>query len=221
MRVHMINDFPPLVEQIPHGSGLCLDIGCGYFAPYRQHIEEKGYTWIGVDIDLSSKHIKNSGVMADAHNLPVKDGSINIVFSNQMLLNLHSPQQAVEEIHRVLRKGGFFYGKTSLLECFNNSYFHMTHLGLNKILTDAGFKVINIWPGANVFYLLYWHLFFHRKWLAKIASAINWGVISSMTAIHELFCFLRNRKRSTYRKNFNETFDLYYAAHIGFIAEKQ
>lgn len=217
----MINDFPPLVEHIPHGSGLCLDIGCGYTAPYRHHIERKGYTWVGVDIDLFSKHIKNGGVMADAHNLPFKDGAINVVFSNQMLLNLHSPKKAVEEIQRVLCKGGRFYGKTSLMECFNNSYFHMTHLGLNKILTDAGFKVVNIWPGANVFYLLYWHLFFHRTLFAKIASVINQVVISGIMGIHELFYFLRNRKRSTHRKSFNETFDLYYAAHIGFVAEKQ
>lgn len=217
----MISDFPPLVEHIPHGDGLCLDIGCGHTAPYRQYIERKGYTWIGMDIDLFSKHIKKGGVMADAHNLPFKDGAIKVVFSNQMLLNLHSPQKAVEEIQRVLYKGGRFYGKTSLMECFNNSYFHMTHLGLNKILTDAGFKIINIFPGANVFFLLYWGLFFHCKWLARIAFAINRGAISGIITIHELLYFLRNKKRSNYRKIFYETFDLYYAAHIGFIAEKQ
>lgn len=45
-------------------------------------------------------------VIADAHRLPIKDASIDLVFSNLMLEWCHDPDAVFQEIRRVLRLGG-------------------------------------------------------------------------------------------------------------------
>ncbi len=45
-------------------------------------------------------------VAADAHRLPIKDASIELVFSNLMLEWCHDPDTVFQEIRRVLKPGG-------------------------------------------------------------------------------------------------------------------
>jgi malonyl-CoA O-methyltransferase len=45
-------------------------------------------------------------VAADAHRLPIKDGSAQLVFSNLMLEWCHDPDAVFQEIRRVLQPGG-------------------------------------------------------------------------------------------------------------------
>jgi malonyl-CoA O-methyltransferase len=45
-------------------------------------------------------------VVADAHRLPLKDGSVELVFSNLMLEWCHDPDRVFQEIRRVLKPGG-------------------------------------------------------------------------------------------------------------------
>lgn len=45
-------------------------------------------------------------VVADAHRLPIKDGSTQLVFSNLMLEWCHDPDAVFQEIRRVLQPGG-------------------------------------------------------------------------------------------------------------------
>jgi malonyl-CoA O-methyltransferase len=45
-------------------------------------------------------------VIADAHRLPVKDASVELVFSNLMLEWCHDPDAVFQEIRRVLKPGG-------------------------------------------------------------------------------------------------------------------
>lgn len=45
-------------------------------------------------------------VAADAHRLPIKDGSTQLVFSNLMLEWCHDPDAVFQEIRRVLQPGG-------------------------------------------------------------------------------------------------------------------
>lgn len=45
-------------------------------------------------------------VIADAHGLPIKDASVDLVFSNLMLEWCHDPDRVFQEIRRVLKPGG-------------------------------------------------------------------------------------------------------------------
>lgn len=63
---------------------------------------------------------RSSFVQGDAMRLPLKDGSIDFVFSNLLLPSIDNPDAVFDEVARVLRKDGVFafatLGPDSLLE---------------------------------------------------------------------------------------------------------
>ncbi len=88
-------------------------------------------------------------VVADAHQLPFRDGALNTVFMNAVLEHLHHPHKALYEIHRVLKNCGLLYGWVAFLEPYHDSYFHFSFRGLETILEDCGFVKASIWPGPH------------------------------------------------------------------------
>jgi SAM-dependent methyltransferase len=55
-------------------------------------------------------------LIADAHRLPLADGSVDAVVIQAVLQQLIDPEQAVGEIHRVLRSDGFVYAETPFMQ---------------------------------------------------------------------------------------------------------
>ncbi len=134
-------DCVPTVEK-----GLCLDFGCGE-GQSKEMIETRGYEWLGIDIAKSAR----TSLVADGHKLPFRHGSFDLVVSVAVLEHLCNQFVAATEISRVLKPEGVFLGTVAFLEPFHdNSYFHMTHLGLRRTLEVGGFRVERIWPGWHV-----------------------------------------------------------------------
>lgn len=80
-------------------SGIVLDLGCGE-SPYVSlwsHLRV-----VGVDIH-TGPGVK---VVADAHDLPFKDRSFDVVLAIELLEHLVEPRRAVGEMMRILRPGG-------------------------------------------------------------------------------------------------------------------
>jgi len=102
-----------------------LEIGCGTgklvraVQPYVANI-------IGIDISdasialaqkLDSK-MASSFMVMDAEHMLFDDNSFNAVFAyGSISHNLCNPDKTFPEIKRVLKKGGFFYGKISYYTC--------------------------------------------------------------------------------------------------------
>jgi len=92
-----------------------LDIGCGAGAKTKSlqkmfpNFEFWGY-------DISKKAIKDAkkdpeGIkfaVADAQDLPIKSGSVDVVIMNSVLDHSLKPKKIVREINRVLKKGGVY-----------------------------------------------------------------------------------------------------------------
>jgi len=70
-----------------------LDIGCG---------QGKTPNSIGVDITK----LKGVDVIGDIHNLPFKDCSVDKILCYQLIHLVDNFMRAMEEMHRVLKKGG-------------------------------------------------------------------------------------------------------------------
>ena len=105
-------------------SGIMLDVGCGegrhIFGIMQEHPEMK---CIGLDMDNDSLHkaeegyeyfksISNVGaefLKGSAYSLPFLDNSLDLVVCSEVLEHLHQYNDAVKEIHRVLKPGGKFY----------------------------------------------------------------------------------------------------------------
>src|SRR5262249_54583812 len=53
-----------------------------------------------------------------------------------------------QEVARILKPGGFYLGNVSFLEPWHDdSFFHMSPLGVFEFLTQAKFDIEHIWPG--------------------------------------------------------------------------
>lgn len=129
------------ISEIPEGSGYCLDIGCG--GGKRELVESKGYKYIGLDYFLDN----GVDVLADACNIPLKDRSIDLCVNRVVMEHIPDPWKACREMFRVLKSGGLYVGSVAFIQPFHeNSYYHMTHKGVEKMLSQAGFEIIKIEP---------------------------------------------------------------------------
>ena len=103
------------------GPGLhVLDVGCGIGGPARTLAAEFGADVVGVDLTLGfvaaarrlSAQLGLDGVTRFVHGsataLPVADASVDVVWSQNMLMNVPDKARFAAEVARVLKPGGCF-----------------------------------------------------------------------------------------------------------------
>jgi len=105
-------------------KGIMLDVGCGE----GRHIfgimqQNPLMQCIGLDMDKKSlkkaeegyayfKTLSQAGVdflIGSAYSIPLPNDSVDIVICSEVLEHLHEYNDAINEIHRVLKPGGKFY----------------------------------------------------------------------------------------------------------------
>ena len=107
-----------------NNNGVMLDVGCGegrhIFGIMQDYPQMK---CIGLDMDDASlikaeegyeyfESISNAGaefIKGSAYSLPFPDDSLDLIICSEVLEHLHEYNDAVSEIHRVLKPGGKFY----------------------------------------------------------------------------------------------------------------
>ncbi len=141
LRHWRIGNVRELLGRVPGRRLLNFGAGAG---GDRAWLERHGFAVTAIDVAPSP----SADCACDAHHLPFADGAFDVVTSLQVLEHLYDPFRAVAEVARVLAPGGVFVGSVAFLEQFHDqSYFHMTHLGLREVLERAGFTAIEIHPG--------------------------------------------------------------------------
>jgi SAM-dependent methyltransferase len=117
-----------------------LDLGCGDRRFEALCRELCGFQYVGIDFDGTAPDL-----LADAHALPFRDETFSFILSVAVLEHLAAPAVAMTEVARVLKPGGAFIGTVAFLEPFHMlSHYHMTHVGLTRLLDDAGFDIVAI-----------------------------------------------------------------------------
>lgn len=119
-----LNDQADTLENILHSDtvfskdSLVLEAGCGVGAQTKIiATKNPDSNFISVDLSEDSlseakEMIKSSGInnvelrQADVYNLPFKDGIFDSIVICFVLEHLHNPIQALDELKRVLKKGG-------------------------------------------------------------------------------------------------------------------
>lgn len=94
-----------------------------------------------INLDVSIR--KHVDLLADAHQLPFADQSLDAVYSNAVLEHVQRPWKVAEEIFRVLRPGGKVFINVPFLNIIHDKhdYFRFTDRGLDILFSD--FKKID------------------------------------------------------------------------------
>lgn len=147
-----------------------LDLGCG-LGIHRSLLEQLGFRYLGVDYSGPAAQD-----LVDAHALPYTDGLFDLVLAVAVLEHLSQPNRALAEIHRILKPSKYFIGTVAFLEPFHdNSFAHLTHLGLWQALRTSGFSVETIMPIEG------WHAFRAQIAMGFGARLPGW-VVSLLSA---------------------------------------
>jgi len=132
---------------------LVVDLGCGpgdsvdLFRTLDPDVH-----WIGVDLERSPEVSARTRVDAeflsfDGVNVPLADGSVDLVFCKQALEHAREPEPLIREVARILAPGGWLAGSTSQLEPFHSlSLWNFTPYGLTQLLEAAGLEVVQLRP---------------------------------------------------------------------------
>lgn len=97
-----------------HGEKI-LDLGCGY-GFYTDHLQSIGGDVIGIDgaqamVDIAKEKYPGCTFMTSdiTKPLPFEDNTFDIVFCNQVLMDIEHIEDILKESQRVLKSGGIFY----------------------------------------------------------------------------------------------------------------
>lgn len=96
---------------------------------------------IRLDIDPTKPGLDCVG---DAERLPVRDASVDIVYSVAVLEHVRKPWLAAAEIARVLRPGGYVALELPFLNVIHDrhDYFRFTDLGIRSLFDKDAFDVV-------------------------------------------------------------------------------
>jgi len=89
-------------------DGLVLDLGCGR-GDWLSRMREEGLAPVGVEPEAPRAERARTFApvaVADGQRLPLRDGSIDLVWCIHVLHHLEDPVTALAEVRRVLRPGG-------------------------------------------------------------------------------------------------------------------
>lgn len=127
----LVNEiFDPLTNE----DSLVLSIGGG---PKREH---PSFTNVNIG------PFPNVDIVADAHVLPYRAECVDAIFCEAVIEHLSEPQRAVQEFHRVLKKGGKVLSVVPFMQAYHgypNHYQNFTLTGHRLLYEKNQFKVTN------------------------------------------------------------------------------
>lgn len=119
---------PRVVLQSLLDSHVALELGCG-----NQELDDPNI--VRTDVLL---HPFTDGV-ADVHQLPLRDASVDFVFSGAVFEHLRDPFLAAREIRRVLKPGGYVYADWNFVFAYHgypHHYFNATRQGIGEVFAE-------------------------------------------------------------------------------------
>lgn len=96
--------FEERIRQLPSSGLKVLDVG-GRLQPYRPLLGGRVQDYLTIDPDITP--LVNAAAVAEY--LPFRDGQFDLVICTQVMQYFPEPARAVEEMRRVLCKGGFAF----------------------------------------------------------------------------------------------------------------
>jgi len=175
--------------------GIVLEIGAR--THYRGHepFASAPSRWIKLDLDPRAM----PQVVGSVYSMPFEANSVDTILCTQVIEHLTTPQAALVEMHRVLRKTGRLVLSAPQawpLHMEPDDYFRYTGHGLTLLLTNAGFRIEQLKPCGHFFAsigLILSHAAFHLGFHARHSSVRHFWRSHGIVWINRLFLRLERR----------------------------
>jgi SAM-dependent methyltransferase len=160
-----------LIPEIKNLKGSILDIGSGEEAQYRKHV--KAYTkYVTLDIDPTT----NANIISPIKDMKVRDDSFDNIICTEVLEHCPEPHRAIDEIHRVLVKGGTCILTTRFMYPFHknpNDYFRYSKEGLEHLFRN--FQGVEITSQGNRI-MFFWEMINPNFYTRAVLNLFSWFV---------------------------------------------
>lgn len=153
-----------------------LDVGCGS-KPYYPYFEPHASEYVGVDLDNPSADLQGP-----VEEIPVEDGSFDVVICTQVLEHAADPDRAVRELRRVTAPGGRVLASTHGVMAYHPApvdYWRWTHAGLERLFERSGeWASVRVRPASGTassvatILALYVNHAFRRAGAAPVGGAV-------------------------------------------------
>jgi SAM-dependent methyltransferase len=142
--------------------GITIDIGCGE-KPYRDFITPFAKKYYGIDYPGMLHRTTQVDIYSVAQTLPMKDRTVDTIFTAAVLEHIEEPFDAIKEFARLLKQGGCIIATVPLMWHVHEDprdFFRYTSFGLNYLFTKAGFAIEMIKPMSGFWVTFGQHLSF-------------------------------------------------------------
>ncbi|MEK6908507.1 MAG: class I SAM-dependent methyltransferase [Nanoarchaeota archaeon] len=159
-------------------NGRTLNIGAGEMQWIENQLFLNNKNFTSSDLDKKNLGISNKSinkVKCDATNIPFKNGYFSQVIILDVLEHIKDHEKALDEINRVLKKGGklaICVPNDTLLSYLNPVRYvqherHYTISQITSLLGKKGFKIKKVFAGGSIFELTALYMHFFAKYLLK------------------------------------------------------
>ena len=191
-----------------NNAKICLDLGCGT-GRYRPYLQAIGLEWHGADI-LPNFHLDPDRYKRITDNfLPFSDAHFDVICMFNVIEHFWDPEVMFTEIARCTRMGGLVCGAVAFHEMEHDSYYHLTHKGLQKICERHRLHLTDVFPSEYSGIVLVAQRFFggngrimtesKRSFLASVLLCnLNWLPFV-------IICALETARKKIFRR-FNNQF---------------
>ena len=172
MKFYFNNLFKPLKFYIREiKAGKVLDVGCAYgfmLEKFPDTFEKFGIDISDYAIAEAKKRLLNAILTVSNIEdvLPFTEEFFDIVICNDVLEHLENPENALNNIQRVLKRGGILYLTAPNLNWVRKKIFayadkkeyHISlfpHEALLNLLVKSGFEIIDHWTYTNLTYFFF------------------------------------------------------------------
>jgi ubiquinone/menaquinone biosynthesis C-methylase UbiE len=182
----------------PGKKVLNLGSGIGRFDKYLS----KEIKTINLDID----NVKpNLHIVADAHNLPFKDGAFDIVYSIAVLEHVKKPWLVANEIYRILRNNGNIVVDLPFLNTVHNEhdFFRFTDKGIRALFDETRFISIleQVSAGGGSFLSVFFLFYFEQFVWAPLRPLFRFSCRYLFSLFKYLDIFINQSKTLRYTAN--------------------
>ena len=189
VRAHLACWLQEEARRAERDFGRCrvLDVGCGK-KPYYPYFADLATDYVGVDLENPA-----ADVIGSVEEMPVEDGSFELVLCTQVLEHAHDPDQAVRELFRATAPGGRVLASTHGVQVYHPSpedHWRWTHTGLKLLFErNGGWRSISVRPAGGAATCVtaltatYLDLLARRAHLGAAAKGLVWLLNTAGSAL--------------------------------------